>query len=208
MFGITRTFRASVAGGLSFCLAFSGLPVAPSVAEAANASLIRIQESGPGARKSLKLGLNKAIVVDLPTDAHDILVADPVKADAVTRTSRRIYFFGKEVGQTNIFVFGPNGEEIVSIDLTVERDVGGLEANLRRFIPDISQRMLSQTLRDLQRDGYITRTVYPTQPPSVEYALTPLGVSFLALLRSLVRWSTDNHAAIKAARAAYDGQAE
>lgn len=136
MFGITRTFRASVAGGLSFCLAFSGLPVAPSVAEAANASLIRIQESGPGARKSLKLGLNKAIVVDLPTDAHDILVADPVKADAVTRTSRRIYLFGKEVGQTNIFVFGPNGEEIVSIDLTVERDVGGLEANLRRFIPD------------------------------------------------------------------------
>ena len=137
MFGIARTFRASVAGGLSFCIALSGLPLAPvSTAEAATASVIRISESGPGARKAVKLGLNKAIVVDLPSDAHDILVADPVKADAVTRSSRRIYLFGKEVGQTNIFIFGPGGEEIVSIDLTVERDIDGLQANLRRFIPD------------------------------------------------------------------------
>lgn len=136
MFGITRTFRASVAGGLSFCLAFAGFPLPGQVAEAATSSIIRIQESGAGVRKSVRLGLNKAIVVDLPTDAHDILVADPVKADAVTRTSRRIYLFGKEVGQTNIFVFGPNGEEIVSIDLNVERDVSGLQTQLRRFIPD------------------------------------------------------------------------
>ncbi|MCW5707291.1 type II and III secretion system protein family protein [Shinella sp.] len=142
MFGITRTFRASVAGGLSFCLALSGLAETvfsgtPALtAEAATASVIRINDSGPGARKAVKLGLNKAIVVDLPTDAHDILVADPGKADAVTRTSRRIYLFGKEVGQTNIFIFGPGGEEIVSIDLTVERDIDGLQANLRRFIPD------------------------------------------------------------------------
>ena len=76
-------------------------------------------------------------------------------------------------------------------------------SELRRFIPDISQRMLTQTLRDLQRDGYLTRTVYPTQPPSVEYRLTPLGQSFLALLRTLVQWSTQNHTAIRAARAAY-----
>ncbi|WP_431522399.1 type II and III secretion system protein family protein [Shinella zoogloeoides] len=139
MFGIARTFRASVAGGLSFCLAFSGLPAVYDgglAASAATSSVIRIQDSGPGARKAIRLGLNKAIVIDLPSDAHDILVADPVKADAVTRTSRRIYLFGKEVGQTNIFVFGPNGEEIVSIDLNVERDVDGLQANLRRFIPD------------------------------------------------------------------------
>ena len=139
MFGIARTFRASVAGGLSFCLAFSGLPDAlfhGAGAEAATASIIRINNSGPGARKAVKLGLNKAIVVDLPTDAHDILVADPAKAVGVTRTSSRIYLFGKDVGETNIFIFGPGGEEIVSIDLTVERDIDGLQANLRRFIPD------------------------------------------------------------------------
>ncbi|MDX3925212.1 MAG: helix-turn-helix domain-containing protein [Shinella sp.] len=79
---------------------------------------------------------------------------------------------------------------------------------LRRSMPDISQRMLTQTLRDLQRDGYLTRTVYPTQPPSVEYALTELGRSFLALLKTLVHWSADNHAAIKAARTAYDAARE
>ena len=79
-------------------------------------------------------------------------------------------------------------------------------SELRRFIPDISQRMLTQTLRDLQRDGYLTRTVYPTQPPSVEYQLTPLGHSFLALLRTLVQWSSENHPAIRAARQAYDAE--
>ncbi|WP_018235346.1 type II and III secretion system protein family protein [Ensifer sp. BR816] len=111
------------------------LPSVPT-AEAAASSVVRIVESGPGVKKKVNLGLNKAVVVDLPTDAHDILVADPALADAVTRTSRRIYLFGKTVGQTNIFVFGPNGEEIVSLDVAVERDVAGLEANLRRFIPE------------------------------------------------------------------------
>jgi DNA-binding HxlR family transcriptional regulator len=77
---------------------------------------------------------------------------------------------------------------------------------LRRLIPDISQRMLTQTLRDLQRDGYIDRTVFPTQPPSVEYRLSPLGTSFLTLLRKLVDWSVENHAAIREARAVYDAK--
>ncbi|NRP72251.1 putative type IV piliation system protein [Ensifer psoraleae] len=130
-------FRTSIAAGLSFCLTFSGLalPVVPA-AEAAASSVVRIATSGPGVKKTISLGLNKAVVVDLPMDAHDILVADPSLADAVTRTSRRIYLFGKAVGQTNIFVFGPNGEEIVSLEVAVERDVAGLETNLRRFIPD------------------------------------------------------------------------
>lgn len=139
---LKQNLRAFAAGGLSFALAFSGIPgniapvfLAPASAHAAD-SVIRIQQAGPGVTKRLKLGLNKAIVVDLPADAHDILVSDPTLADAVTRTSRRIYLFGKMVGQTNIFVFGPNGEEIVSLDLEVERDIAGLQGNLRRFIPD------------------------------------------------------------------------
>ena len=79
-------------------------------------------------------------------------------------------------------------------------------SQLRRFIPDISQRMLTQTLRDLQRDGYLTRTVYPTQPPSVEYRLTDLGTSLLFPLRALVQWSQGNHAAIREARRDYDAR--
>jgi DNA-binding HxlR family transcriptional regulator len=73
---------------------------------------------------------------------------------------------------------------------------------LRRAVPDISQRMLTQTLRDLQRDGLISRHVFPTQPPSVEYRLTPLGRSFLRPLIGLVRWSVQNYEAIRSARSA------
>nr|WP_245267303.1 MULTISPECIES: type II and III secretion system protein family protein [Agrobacterium] len=140
---LNQRLRSSIAGGLAFCLAFSGVPgqhspkfLRVSEAEAQSASIVRITESGTGIRKRLKLGLNKALVIDLPEDAHDILVADPSLADAVTRTSRRIYLFGKTVGQTNIFIFGEGGREIVSLDLEVERDIAGLEANIRRFIPE------------------------------------------------------------------------
>ncbi|MFK3777169.1 type II and III secretion system protein family protein [Agrobacterium sp. NPDC089420] len=138
-----QQLRSSMLGGLAFCVAFSGIPgpyssglIGIGEAEAQSASIVRITESGSGIRKRLKLGLNKALVIDLPEDAHDILVADPSLADAVTRTSRRIYLFGKTVGQTNIFIFGEGGREIVSLDLEVERDIVGLEANIRRFIPE------------------------------------------------------------------------
>lgn len=87
------------------------------------------------ATQNIKLGLNKSVVIDLPADAYDILVANPAVADAVTRTARRIYLFGKSVGETNIFVFGPGGEQIVSLDLTVERDTAGVEEYIKRFIP-------------------------------------------------------------------------
>ncbi|WP_419907718.1 type II and III secretion system protein family protein [Hoeflea sp.] len=102
----------------------------------ANAPSIKVRKSGSGNVKEVKLGLNKAVVVDLPADAQDILVADPGVADAVTRSSRRIYLFGKAVGQTNIFVFGKDGKQIVSLDLAVERDITGLQRQLARFIPD------------------------------------------------------------------------
>ena len=71
---------------------------------------------------------------------------------------------------------------------------------LRRMIPDISQRMLTQTLRELQAGGLIEREVFPTTPPSVEYRLSPLGQSFLAPLSALVSWAFTNHPAIREAR--------
>jgi DNA-binding HxlR family transcriptional regulator len=75
---------------------------------------------------------------------------------------------------------------------------------LRRSIEDISQRMLTETLRKLQRDGLISRTVIPTVPPQVEYALTPLGHSLKQALGVLAAWSAENHMAIRAARSRYD----
>jgi len=143
---MTKTMRRTrllLTGFLSLTTAVTGLTpgfMAPilgaSSAFADSDGIVRISQTGPGAHRRLKIGLNKAVVIDLPEDAHDILVSDPSMADAVTRTSRRIYLFGKKVGQTNIFIFGGDGQEVVSLDIEIERDVSGLEANLKRFIQD------------------------------------------------------------------------
>ena len=77
---------------------------------------------------------------------------------------------------------------------------------LKRRIPGVSQRMLTLTLRGLERDGLITRTVYPTNPPSVDYALTDLGRSLTQPVRALVEWSETHLSEIAAARGRFDLQ--
>ncbi len=76
---------------------------------------------------------------------------------------------------------------------------------LRRILPDISQRMLTQTLRDLQREGLVSRHVFPTQPPSVEYRLTEVGTSLLVPMAALIQWAEAHHQQIREARADFDG---
>jgi DNA-binding HxlR family transcriptional regulator len=73
----------------------------------------------------------------------------------------------------------------------------------RRAIPDISQRMLTQTLRNLQRDGLVARKVYPTVPPSVEYSLTPLGRSLLDPIHALADWADANMGKVLKARTTF-----
>ena len=75
---------------------------------------------------------------------------------------------------------------------------------LRRSIDGISQRMLTLTLRGLERDGLVTRTVEPTTPPRVTYALTALGESLLEPVTALTAWAGANRGAIAAARGTYD----
>ena len=77
-------------------------------------------------------------------------------------------------------------------------------SELHRAIRDISKRMLTQTLRDLERDGLITRRVFPTKPPSVEYCLSPLGQSLLDPMASLVDWADRRYSDIHAARVRFD----
>lgn len=79
---------------------------------------------------------------------------------------------------------------------------------LRRLVPDISQRMLTQTLQELQRDGYVHREVFPTKPPGVEYSLTDLGRSMFEALHVLLKWAEDNHRAVIAARDGFDSERE
>ncbi len=79
-------------------------------------------------------------------------------------------------------------------------------SELKRAIPDISQRMLTQTLRKLERDGYVTRTVTPTIPPRVDYELTDLGGSLVSQLEPLAAWALDAREAVAKARAEYDAR--
>ncbi|MGW4030306.1 winged helix-turn-helix transcriptional regulator [Streptomyces sp. NPDC004838] len=79
---------------------------------------------------------------------------------------------------------------------------------LRREIDGISQRMLTVTLRQLERDGLVCRTVHPVVPPRVEYELTGLGRTLHATIRSLVTWTEKHQNEIAAARAAYDAREE
>jgi DNA-binding HxlR family transcriptional regulator len=74
---------------------------------------------------------------------------------------------------------------------------------LKRAIGDISQRMLAQTLRTLEREGYVSRKVYATIPPKVEYRLTALGQSLLGELSPLVAWAERNHEKVRQSRRAY-----
>jgi DNA-binding HxlR family transcriptional regulator len=80
-------------------------------------------------------------------------------------------------------------------------------SELRRQIPDISQRMLTQTLRKLERDGYVTRTVTPTIPPRVDYELSPFGAEFLTKLLPLTGWMAEHRADVARARARFDNAA-
>ena len=75
---------------------------------------------------------------------------------------------------------------------------------LKREIGDISQRMLTLTLRGLERDGLVTRTAYPTVPPRVDYALTPLGRSLLDPVSALGKWALTHKRQIADARTRYD----
>src|ERR1700682_6373908 len=78
--------------------------------------------------------------------------------------------------------------------------------DIRRALPDISQRMLTVTLRHLERDGIVQRTVYPTVPVTVEYCLTPLGTTLLHSVNALVRWTAEHEHEIAAARSTYDAR--
>ena len=78
---------------------------------------------------------------------------------------------------------------------------------LKRSIDGVSQRMLTVTLRGLERDGIVSRTMYPVIPPRVEYALTPLGATLLDAVGALVSWADAHLAEVDAARAAYDARA-
>jgi len=91
----------------------------------------------------LSLGVGKSIVIDLPRDIKDVLVADPKIANAVVRSAQRAYIIGAAVGQTNIVFFDSAGQQIAAYDIAVKRDLNGVRAALKQTLPNA----------DIQVDG-------------------------------------------------------
>ena len=127
---------------LTALLGITGLaPMAPATAaDSAHVPVIRVAASEATSR-FIPLGIGKSVAIDLPADIKDVLVADPKIANAVIRSSRRVYMIGVTVGQTNIFFFDANGKQIAGFDIAVTRDLNGVRAALKQTMPDADIRI-------------------------------------------------------------------
>jgi pilus assembly protein CpaC len=116
-------------------LSASLAPMAPATGADVHVPVIKVAASEATSR-SIRLGMGKSVAIDLPADIKDVLVADPTIANAVIRSSRRVYMIGVKVGQTNIFFFDAHGRQIAGFDIAVTRDLNGVRAAIRQTIPN------------------------------------------------------------------------
>jgi pilus assembly protein CpaC len=92
----------------------------------------------PSARtRFLSLGIGKSVVIDLPREVKDVLVADPKIANAVIRSAQRAYIIGGQVGQTNVVFFAADGQQVAAYDIAVKRDLNGMRTALRQALPGV-----------------------------------------------------------------------
>ena len=117
-------------GVASLGLAWAGEPVV----NRQSAPAVKVVASEFGSN-FVPLGVGKSVVVDLPRDIKDVLVADPKIANAVIRTSRRAYLIGAAVGQTSVYFFDAEGRQIGGFDIAVTRDLNGIARDTQADVP-------------------------------------------------------------------------
>jgi pilus assembly protein CpaC len=125
---LSRILSFSAVAALALNLAL--LPVTASDSRAAEASAVGSQKM-----RFLALGIGKSVVIDLPHDIKDVLVANPKVANAIVHSAQRAYVIGSEVGQTNIVFFDSEGQQIAAYDIAVTRDLNGVRAALKSMVP-------------------------------------------------------------------------
>jgi pilus assembly protein CpaC len=136
-----RTMRAWLVRALSFS-AIAALTLNPALPVVASDYRVPMSVAGGQANaRFLALGIGKSVVIDLPRDIKDVLVADPKIANAVVRSSQRAYIIGAAVGQTNIVFFDAAGQQIAAYDIAVTRDLNGVRAALRQMMPNADIRI-------------------------------------------------------------------
>jgi pilus assembly protein CpaC len=137
---MTKTMRSSAAALVGLVvmgwLLERAEPVLAAEPTAGQVTAGAVQIHGDQAARPVTLGVGKSVVIDLPGDIRDVLVADPKIANAVVRTSRRAYLIGVAVGQTNVFFFGADGRQLMGFDIAVTRDLNGIRGAIKRSLPN------------------------------------------------------------------------
>jgi pilus assembly protein CpaC len=135
--GNQLTMRALMVRALSFS-AVAALTLNPALSPVAASDYrapMPVAADGQMNARFLPLGVGKSIVIDLPRDIKDVLVADPKIANAVVRSAQRAYIIGAAIGQTNIVFFDAAGQQIAAYDIAVTRDLNGVRAALKQAMP-------------------------------------------------------------------------
>jgi pilus assembly protein CpaC len=132
-----RKMRTLMVRALSFS-AVAALTLNPALTPvvASDRAAAPVVADGQMNARSLALGIGKSVVIDLPRDIKDVLVADPKIANAVVRSAQRAYIIGAAVGQTNIVFFDAAGQQIAAYDIAVTRDLNGVRAALKQTLPN------------------------------------------------------------------------
>ena len=126
---------AALVAAAAACLALC-VVIAPSAALAENqhSSYLRVGETGNGMGRQITLGLNKSMIIELPREVREVMVSNPDKMEAVLQTSTRAYLIGKAPGEANIIFIDKDGRQVVTLEITVERDLSALAGLLNRLI--------------------------------------------------------------------------
>ena len=134
--GNQPAIRNFMVRALSFS-AVAALTLYPALAPvvAADSTTIPAAAGGSSKVRFMALGIGKSVIVDLPRDVKDVLVADPKIANAVVRSPQRAYIIGETVGQTNVVFFDADGQQVASYDIAVKRDLNGVRAALKQALP-------------------------------------------------------------------------
>ena len=130
----SRALLFSAVAALALYPALSPVIAAePDIEPAATTTVI-----GSAKTRFLALGIGKSVVIDLPREVKDVLVADPKIANAVVRSAQRAYIIGSAVGQTNVVFFDASGQQVANYDIAVKRDLNGVRAALKQTLPGIN----------------------------------------------------------------------
>ena len=127
---LVRALSLSAAAALTLSLTQT-----PVLADEDVAAAPPVVSGGTSKVRFLALGIGKSVVIDLPREVKDVLVADPKIANAVVRSAQRAYIIGAAVGQTNVVFFDAAGQQVAAYDIAVKRDLNGVRAALRQTLP-------------------------------------------------------------------------